>query len=226
MRIVVGSAFRNCAPGALLHLEQVAALRDLVTPYPVRVIAVEGDSIDTTRAALQLGAQRHGLELDLVTCNHGGPPFGSTEAPERLAALSKVGNAIFDAVRETDDALLYVESDLRWTADTARRLLNAAVNLNGYDVIAPLVMAGPAFYDIWGFRGLDGRRFSPFVPYYPGLDGQPFEIGSAGSCLAMRGAVARTCRIRNNYGLVGWCEDARAQGYRIAVYPALQVYQL
>ena len=228
MNVAFGSAFRNSGgPGSMRYFEQIAAYRDVVSEHQVRAIVVEGDSTDNTREALTLAARYHRVEIDLVTCNHGGPVYGSTEQPERFQALSKVGNAIFDAVRSDDDALVYVESDLRWEPETVRQLVNMATNYVGYDVIAPMVMAGTVLYDIWGFRGLDGRRFSPFKPYHPDYSpDRVFEVGSVGSCLVMRGHVARLCRIRNDYCLVGWCEDAREKGFRIAVRPNLRVQQL
>ena len=227
MNIVFGSAFRNSGSRALTYLERVVAFRDLVPWHQVRVVAAEGDSTDNTREVLATGAAYHRLPIEILRCDHGGPVFGSTEHPERMTALSKVGNAIFDAVRHEDDALVYIENDLTWKAETIRQLVNAAVNYTGYDVIAPMVMASTAFYDIWGFRGLDGERFSPFAPYHPSYkSNEVFEVASVGSCLVMRGHVARLCRIRNDYCLVGWCEDARSKGFRIAVRPDLIVRQL
>jgi hypothetical protein len=230
MRVAVGSAHRNSSGRTLVYLRQVAELRDKLAQSGVdlRVIAVEGDSRDDTRGVLLAGAEKRGLELDLVTCDHGGPEFGSTEAPERMRALSKVGNAILDSVREDDAALFYVESDLIWDADTAERLIWLAINhASRFDVFAPMVMAGTAFYDIWGFRGLDGRRFSSLTPFYPGLlESEFFEVGSAGSCLAIPGTVARKARIRDENCLVGWCADARRFGYRICCIPNLSVNQV
>lgn len=232
MRVAIGSAFRNCSPNAPRYMERVAALVQHLPDLSFRVIAVEGDSVDNTRQALRIAADYHGVDLDLRTCNHGGRDFGSTEEPDRMVALSKVGNAIFDGVREDDGVLVYVESDLRWDPETIAEMIAQAWNREGgFDVFAPLVMAGPSFYDIWGFRGLDGRRFSPHYPFFPGLfpdevRDSAFEVGSVGSCLVMRTEVARACRIRNDYCLVGWCEDARSQGYRIAVNSTLKVYQL
>lgn len=221
MNIVVGSAFRNSAPRLGSYLARVEALRQHVGPdHSVRVIAAEGDSIDTTRAELQ----RQPL-VQHVACDHGGPWFGSTEAPERMVALSKVCNSIFEAVNEEDDVLVYVESDLLWDPATIGALIDAAANREGgFDVFAPLIYAGKLFYDIWGFRHLDGTRFSPFEPL-KGLHPQGYfsEVGSVGSCLVMRGEVARRVRVRNDYCLVGWCEDARRQGYKIAACPAFSV---
>jgi hypothetical protein len=229
MNVAIGSAFRNCGPNVMRYVERVASLRNsrFTIADQVRIIAAEGDSTDDTRGLLAYAARYHGVPLDFVECAHGGPEFGSTEAPERMQALSKVCNAIFDDVRPEDDALFYVESDLLWDYNTAKTLISRAFHRDaGFDVFVPMVMAGPAFYDIWGFRTLDGTRFSSLPPFAPGLSDGLYEIGSAGSCLAMRGEVARACRVRNDYCLVGWCEDARARGYRLALCPHLSVKQL
>jgi hypothetical protein len=227
VNIVVGSAHRNSAGNVSQYMQRVLKLKRLMTQHEVRIIAVEGDSRDRTRIALQGLAASYGLELQLVACSHGGPEFGSVETPERMRALSKVGNAILDAVQQSDDVLFYVESDLLWEPEVAASLITrAAAKTHGWDVVAPLVMAGKCFYDIWGFRGLDGRRFSPFAPFYPGLDAGPVEVGSVGSCFAASGEIARTCRIRDDNCLVGWCTDVRARGYRIAALPDLKVRQV
>lgn len=220
MNIVIGSAFRNSAAAVYDYIDRVSKLRMLYPQDTIRVIAAEGDSFDDTRRRLQqFPFVQH------VPCDHGQRWFGSTEDPDRMVALSKVGNAIFDAVREDDDVLVYIESDLIWDGPTIAGLIDAAMTRDGgFDVFAPLVYVGKRFYDVWGFRHLDGSRFSPFEPL-KGLHPQGYfsEVGSVGSCLVMRGEVARKVRIRNDYCLVGWCEDARRLGYKIAACPAFSV---
>lgn len=226
MNITIGSAFRNSGGRAMDYVEQVAAFRDGFS-YNVKILAVEGDSTDNTREALTVAAKYHRIPLDLVTCNHGGPMFGSTEEPARFKALSKVCDAIFGSVDHECDVFIYVESDLKWQPMTFVQLVRRATEYHGFDIIAPMVMAATAFYDIWGFRGLDGQRFSPFAPYHECYRPDDlFEVGSVGSCLAMRGHVARMVRVRHEYCLVGLCEDARNKGFRIAVDPRLTVRQL
>lgn len=192
------------------------------------MVAVEGDSHDQTRRSLERGSAERGIRLDLRTCNHGQRVFGSTEEPERLAALSKVGNEILEGVMEQDDILVYVESDISWDVETISFLIGMLRLNPPFHVLAPLVMAGRAFYDTWGFRR-DGMRFSPFHPFHPSVDHQHKSItslDSAGSCLVMRAAVARVCRIRNDYGLVGLCEDIREKGFRIGLCPSAEVRQV
>jgi len=224
VNIAIGSAFRNASHFVHRYIAQVRRLQEHAGPdHTVRIIAAEGDSVDDTRLALMRAATDAGLGIEFVECSHGKRWFGSTEEVERLETLSKVGNAIFNGVRETDDVLLYVECDLLWDPHTVGSLIDMAFRRDeGFDVFAPMVMAGEHFYDIWAFR-MRGERFGPFAPFAR-LNAGLTEVDSVGSCLTMRGSVARECRIENDYCLVGWCEGARQRGYRIAVHPGFKVH--
>lgn len=231
MRIVVGSAFRDTPPWrAEQYFNRVAALQAHAREgHQVRVIAAEGDSRGNTRGLLAAEAARCRLEVAFPECTTGAPHFGSVEDPARMRALSIVGNAIFGAVQPDDDVLVYVENDIKWTPHDIGSLIDAAMRrMEGFDVIAPLVMAGEAFYDVWGFRGFDGARFAPFAPFHSSMEdrlttGRPLEVSSVGSCLVMRGEVARAARMRNGGALVDWCADARSLGFRIAAWPMFRV---
>lgn len=234
MNIVLGSAFRNAA-GAQIdrwtkqcktlenHLFKISLFEHETLNF--RVVAVEGDSTDNTRGQLVLDCQRHNLNLSLVTCSHGQRVFGSTEEPDRLAALSQVGNAILSGVNESDDILIYVESDLLWSGRVMIELISRA--MDGCDVVAPLIFAGEHFYDTFVFRGLDGERFAPFLPYHKYLslsESLPVEVESAGSCLVMKAEVARKCRMNDGRALLGFCRDVREKGYHIFVDPTQRIY--
>jgi len=207
----------------------------------VRVIAVEGDSTDSTRDLLlhyrhTLGKGRSLDALDdvvqIVTHNHGGRVFHSTEDADRLAALTGVMRAGMGAVDPSpgrDEMVLYVESDLIWDAREVLGVVEmAARREGGMDVIAPLVFAGPHFYDCFIYRGLDGQRFSPFPPYHkslcwPSMPGSVCEVSSAGSCLAFRAELAQSVVPLGEQGLLSWCTGAQAQGYKIGVAPSFRV---
>jgi hypothetical protein len=219
--LAVLSLFRDSAWSgqAARFMRRAAALRD-AWPGCLRVIAVWGDCIDGTDVQLMHEAERLNLALQLVTCHHGKPNYGSCEHPDRLAALSKVLNAGLEAVRD-DDAVFYVESDLVWEPATAVELISRLSS--EYPLIAPLIYAGAAFYDTWGFR-VNGVRFGSIEPWL-GLDRQGglSRVDSVGSCFAMLGNVARCCRVRNDYALVGFCEDVREHGYGVYVDAAQRV---
>ena len=212
MNIVFGSAFRNATGQIGRYFDQVADFAAHMGPlHTVRVIAAEGDSTDASWEMLR--AEKR-FDVEIVEASHGGPMFGSVVDEQRFEQLSMVGNRIFGHVRPEDDALIYVESDLLWDSETIHQLLISAMEQR-FDVVAPVVMAaGPRFYDTFVFRDLDGRCFSSNDQY---RNRGFLEVSSAGSCLAMRGEVARAIRIPGNEVLVGWCAEARKHGYRIGV---------
>jgi len=221
MNVVIGSAFRNCESTLGRYFAQVLELRaELGSKCSVRIIAAEGDSQDRTRELLGWWGHETGIPVEIVDATHGGPVFGSTESPERLAALSTIGDKILAAVREGDDFLIYVESDLIWNAATMHYLLRRARTRAG--VYAPMVFAGELFYDVWGYRK-DGVRFSPFPPYHAGLhEFNITPVDSVGSCLVMHANIARVARM-NGGCLVGFCEDVRRRGWSVFVDPLLRV---
>jgi hypothetical protein len=221
MKMFVLSFFRNCAGRQTKRFMNQCAKLAALYPHELHVIAVYGDCVDNTADALRVEALVHNLRLHLVEHNHGQGVFGSTEAPERMKALSGLSNAGLDKVCDLSQGngkIFYVESDLIWNVNTIMRLcerLNLSVDA---DAIAPLVFAGEAFYDIWGYRGLDGTRFQPFPPYHPSLKEKGLtEVSSVGSCFVMEAWVLRDTRIKNDNALVGFWEAARANGYRIFV---------
>lgn len=244
MNTAVVSAFRNSSLGHVRRwASQCASLRaHLRTLHycAVHVSAIEGDSSDNgaTVKYLREECAHNNLAHNITHLNHGRPHYGSVEHPDRMSSLSKVNTAMLDSIAVNDDVVVYVESDLVWDAATIGQLISLLLSQTKFQVVAPMVFAGDLFYDVWGHRGLDGERFSPFPPYHsslarrdsaryftsdPNHSDDLLEVSSAGSCLIMRGDVARTVRITDNGALVGWCKSARDLGHRIAVAPELVV---
>jgi hypothetical protein len=227
LNVVLISAHRNTASSHLRRwLNQVDALQAHLTKNGVsfRAVAVEGDSTDKTRRELQWAAACRPW-LEWSPYDHGGPPYGSTEEPARMAQLSGVANAMLDCVRPTDDIFVYVESDLIWDAETIFNLVRSLEMDEYANVMAPLVFAGPHFYDVWGFRGLDGDRFSPFHPYHRSAQvAKTFEVASIGSCFAAYSYLATDKTVRMSDGaLVEWCALVRCGDWNIYVDPLLHI---
>lgn len=224
MRIAVVSSFRNMAGRIEPYFARICALQSHAGAAMVRVIAVDGDSTDGTAAELARLAGRLAVPLTVVEHSHGERVFGSTEEPERLRALTGVMMAGLDAVESDDDGVIVVESDLLWHPHQVGSVLDLAMRReNGFDVVAPMIFAGEHFYDVWGFRK-GGERFAPFPPYHRDLGSAGLTaVDSVGSCLAMRGEVARRVKPIGEEAIVSWCAGARAAGYRIAVAPEFRV---
>jgi hypothetical protein len=191
---------------------------------PLTVVIAEGDSRDHTRLALVQEAERakawHRRTL-VMDVSHGGPFWGSTEEPARLAGLSTIFNRVLDVATETKaDVVVWVESDLHWTADTILRLASH-VDQKLVALVAPMTHAGVAYYDTWGCRLLDGRRIDSVPPHLPadylaahGV-GALVEMASVGSVVAMSRPVARDVRISGGGAIVEWCAVARGIGHRV-----------
>lgn len=224
MNVAIISFFRNsaCRGHVQRYFQQLHQLR-MATPGTIRyrLIAVEGDSVDATAQELVMYADGVGLRGDkftLVSRSHGKREWGSTEEHERMEALSWVGNGGLEQVRESDDFVIYVESDLLWQPGTMLRSIELIEQTPTVDVLGLMPFAGEAFYDIYAFRHLDGTRFGPFAPYARDFNVRGLnEVSSVGSCLVMRAEVARKVRIPGAEVLVGFCRVAREQGYRIFV---------
>ncbi len=229
MRVAIGSAFRDMGGRLGKYFYQVEGLRrHLEHDYPetgsLRIIAVEGDSRDRTREVLIRGARKVGVELDLVTHNHGHPPFGSVETAERMTALTDILNVGLSRTCDDDDVWIWVESDLVWSPRQMLGLVRAATQLAA--ICVPMVWAGDDFYDVWGFRGLDGARFSPLAPYHADYSPDRLtELSSAGSCLVMPAHIAREVRAEDPEALVAWCRSARNHGHQIYLVPDFEVRQ-
>lgn len=153
----------------------------------------EGDSTDDTRARLTHDSRI--WPATIVDCTHGGQEFGSVERTERFRQLAHVGRCIWAAIPADADVVVYVESDLIWDAQTIISLID---RLTDYPAISPMVLldrkgwAKNAFYDTWGAIGLNGRHFEHHPPYNAGYKpDEPFPVSSMGSCMAMRGDIAR-----------------------------------
>lgn len=174
----------------------------------MQLVVAEGDSTDDTWKMLESSLEDDDL---LLKKEHGGPKFGSVDHMDRWWRIALVCNAVMDAIPHDGRPVIYVESDLIWTPDVMISLL---ADLATVSAVAPMSMRDGRFYDIWGHRGLDGARFSPHPPYHRDLEGAEglVPIGSAGSCVVMRGDVAARVRFGENDCIVGLGRDLQQNG--------------
>jgi hypothetical protein len=215
--VAVCSLFRNRARGvdyfrAALEAQAGPDLR-LVFSF------VEGDSTDDTKARLDEWATEdsrvHLQKIDVEPV---------ANFADRVAKWAALGNAAIEGLAGCEyDYLLWCESDLCIPPDLVPQLV-----ANDVDIVAPGIFLGGLFYDTWGFRGLDGRRFENLAPYHPAY--QPFslvELSSVGSTVLFRRAVidsgVRFRGVHESGLLVGMCTDARSNGYRVFLDSRLSI---
>lgn len=205
MSVVIGSIFRDSTGYLDRYFAQVQALAEHVS---IKLVVAEGDSTDGT-----FGALADALTTDdtLLKVDHGGPKYGSVDHADRWWRIAKVCNAVMAAIPPGMD-VIYVESDIIWDASTMLGLLN---DLREVPAVAPMCFQGERFYDVWGHRGLDGRRFDPWPPYHPALEATTdrlVPIASAGSCIVMRADVAGQVRFGINDCIIGLGRDLQQTG--------------
>lgn len=230
MNITLCSTFRNSTSYLADYFNQILALdyelhkrKDKLT-----LLWGEGDSTDGTQA--QLEAAKWRFKATLVDVSHGGPEFGSVVDSERFTQLAHVGNTMLDAYRKKEsDVLLWVESDLIWAPDTMLTLID---HLDKYPAVAPLVLLDRpgwpkgSFYDTWGFRK-DGKHFTHRRPYHKANDGHSLlQIDSAGSCMAVRGEMAKELHFPEEDVFVGFSKQIYEHGGTLWLDPTVSVTHL
>ena len=206
------SAFHNASGYAARFANQVQALSGMIASdgYTLRCVWGEGDSTDGTLAALRDLADR--CNASVVDVTHGKTVHGSVVSAERFETMAGVWAIMFDQIG-TDDIVVVCEPDLVWQPD-------ALATLIGDTIACPVACGmvwhnskdGQRFYDTWAYRK-DGEAFSMIKPYHAGINGKRLvELDSAGSCLAIRGDLARAFRLSPADVLVGFCRDVRGAG--------------
>lgn len=183
--MILATVMRN----SVNYLERFFAQVEELNPR--LIVIVEGDSTDDTYAHLQAWKVTSAPPTLLLKVEHGGPTFPSIIHPQRWRQLSVACNAALTAaVRELeeDEPLIYVESDLIWTAETMKEL---ASRTTVFPAVAPMSMYDGRFYDTWGHTH-NWEGFAPHAPYFPGYQpNQMHQITSAGSCIAFSWTAAQ-----------------------------------
>jgi hypothetical protein len=171
---------------------------------------VEGDSSDDTNERLTAWADE---DQRVTLVKHDVEPV--LDFDDRVRKWAALGNLALEGALATEaDYILWCESDLALPHDVLAQLLATDV-----DIVAPAIFMGGLFYDIWGFRGLDGVKFTNEAPYH-----QEFHphgvvaLSSVGSCVLFRREVFEAgVRFRGTFDdglLVGVCRDAGLLGFR------------
>lgn len=169
-------------------------------------------------------------DAQIVDCTHGGAAYGSVVKAERFRQLAHVASRVWAAIPTDTDVMVWVESDLIWEPITLIRLVGRVAE---YGAISPMVFLRRAgwgkesFYDTYAAVGLNGQHFSHHAPYHADYNpDEPFRVASMGSCMAMRGDIARRITFDDNTIFPDICRQIAAGGYGVYVDPSLCVYHL
>jgi hypothetical protein len=173
---------------------------------------LEGDSSDGSWGYLENWAAED-TRIHIVQKH-----IGQTKEKEALARnWAAVCNACFDLIPadSVHTHVLWLEADLSFPSEVPARLLAHKV-----DIVSPVIFLGGQFYDTWGFRAIDGRRWENEAPYHPDyVAGRLLPMASVGSCVLFNRAILDAgIRMRGTYEsglLVGMCDDSREKGFRV-----------
>lgn len=229
MLITLASIFRDSMSYLDRYFGQADNLFRLLfnEGHGMTLVLVEGDSVDETWEALQdrVHQRFHSTRGVALKYDHGGQKFGSVDNPTRWSQISQVCNRALESVPLYSQAVIYVESDLIWEPGVMLALLG---HLKKVPAVAPMCFHREGFfYDTWGHRK-DGQAFRSSPPYHPALlsvqPGELVPIDSAGSCIVMRGEVARTARFDPpEEGIVGFCQNMALNGFQLYLDPKQRV---
>jgi glycosyltransferase involved in cell wall biosynthesis len=197
----------------------------------LRVVVVEGDSVDATVSMVTAWAEQmrgQPMQVSVVKCDTGKPHYGSVVNGERFWTLATVFNAGLEAVdMDWTDYVLVVPVDIMFRYDLLSRLLAWK-----RDVIAPFVYMNGVFYDIWAFS-MEDQFFGPFpeitgpIPEALTEEVMPLEMTTIGGTMLIAIDVL-DAGVR--YGLVevdrDFSRDARAAGFRLWADPTTSVYHI
>jgi len=198
------------------YKKQIETLKKLHT---VKVIVIEGDSVDGTWEQLLQGWEP-GYYLFRMDC--GTPKYGSVVNAERFQTLAKVCNAGLNRVDyEWAGYVLMLPIDMVYGAELVTRLA-----AHDKDMIAPFVWEGDRFYDTWAFSGKD-QRFTGFSQEYArnNFPNEPIEMQTIGGTVLAKAKVFES-GVRYSPENVdrGMSEQARRMGYTVWADPTTHVF--
>lgn len=233
MNIAVCSMFRDSQVWCGQEINQVDRyFRQLMKQTcgfkNITVVGMEGNSVDNTMEKLQEYVDMF-PNVHIYNQTNEYDTVASIENDNRLKGLSRVGDMLISKVLQIEDLdyVLWIESDLIFDISLIKDLLFAASHYTQRDcIIAPMIYLDKKgiFYDTWGFRELDGTRWTERHRERVALTNPLKEMSSIGSCALIDANLLR-CGVRFGQGaFVELCERARHIGGKVYVDVNTKVY--
>ncbi len=226
MNIAVCSLFRDSQVWCGREINQVDRyFKQLVKQTygfkNLTIVAMEGNSDDNTMEKLQ-GYSELFPNIYIYNQTNEYDVVASVENDARLKGLSQVADILLGKVVQIKDLdyVLWVESDLIFDISLVKDLVFAANHYTERNcIIAPMVYLENRgiFYDTWGFRELDGTRWTEKHRERVALANPLKEMASIGSCALIDADLLR-CGVRFGQGaFVELCDRARKLGGKVYV---------
>jgi hypothetical protein len=212
VNLAVLSMFRESTGYLNRYFAQIKELDDRLhaSGGRLRVVAIENDSLDETQFRLLSNLPRWPGSR-LLTAHDDCPFWPSTDRPERWRHIAWLCNQLLDEVKDSDDVVLYVESDLIWEPKEIKTLVDLVPHVGALTVPNYSKERGGDYYDTWGSRR-NGIRFTRRAPYTTEFREKPMlPVDSCASILAVRGEIARRTRFTEDEGFVGWSKQVREE---------------
>ncbi len=217
MKVAIVSLFRD---STIAYIDEYFQRAEAITHANMDLewFLVEGDSKIATYYWLK---QRAGSDarFKIPRIRTGIPYLGSVLHEARFKCLARTGNLALDIIAYGDyDYAWFVDSDLLYKPSLLENLIKLDL-----DVVAPIFMAADAFYDIWGYRHLDGTSVGP----HPGWikSRKPIQISSAGGCVLFRHEyITSGARMTEAESIVGLCKECAKLGAAIWLDPTSVVW--
>lgn len=218
INLAIFSIFRDSAGAQIERYRRQMDALD-ITGFNVHWYLGEGDSTDATFNQLQEYAQ-YDDRVQVSSVHTGIRRYGSEVHPERFKCLALSTNPLLNTIAAEGwaDYAMLVESDLLFEPDLLQRLY---ANLpDKKSVIAPMIWIDGVtrFYDVWGFRKLNGQPFLPFGKawYECKFPVSPFQVSTVGSVVLMPAEVIYSgMRYTEDEVIVGLVKQAGEAGYKI-----------
>lgn len=220
--IVIVSLWRNDAERDLLRrMEHLYA--KTAEHQDLRWLWVVGDSVDATEKLLRRYALR---DRRISVIERSFEETGEDVVTRRRRSSWTATQAFAELHHDADFVCLH-ESDLITPLDVLDRLLASGEGrpIAGWPTLCPEVGGPVLFYDIWAYRGCDGRNFQSTFPYHESYRWRdPFQVGSFGSVWLAPAHLVRN-RVMRDEGCVELCAQWQQEGISLLVDPMILVQQ-
>lgn len=215
MRIAIVSIFRDSPKW---YIKDYFRRAKSIVGHGLEWFLVEGDSINQTYEMLKSEAEGDS-RFKVFKTRTGLPYMHQAIHKARFTCLAKTYNVAVDVAAFGEfDYLWYLDSDLLYQPDLLSRL--AGLDL---DVVAPICMARDVFYDVWGYRHLDGETVGVCTDWIKSKN--PIRLLTAGACVLFKHRfIERGARLTNDECIVGLCKEAAKRGAKVWLDPTSVIW--